>query len=58
MAYVPSWKKRILSYKMLLFIYSVLIGLANNVIVTVSNSRKMLEIMYNALGFDDLITSE
>ena len=49
---------RILSYKMLLFIYSVLIRLANDAFVTVSNSREMLEIVYDASRFDDLITSE
>ena len=44
---------RIFSYRMLLFIYSVLIWLVNNVFVTVLNSREMLEIVYDAL-----ITSE
>ena len=42
---------RILSYKMLHFIYSVLIGLANDAFVIVSNSKGMLEI-------DGVITSE
>ena len=49
---------RILSYKMLHFTYSVLILLANDAFVTVSNSKEMLEIMYDASGFDPLITSE
>ena len=49
---------RILSYKILLFIYSVLIWLANDAFITVSNSKLMLEIVYDASGFDALITSE
>ena len=49
---------RILPYKMLLFIYSVLICLANGAFITVSNSKLMLEIVYDASGFDALITSE
>ena len=36
---------RILSYKILLFIYSVLIWLANDTFITVSNYRLMLEIV-------------
>ena len=46
---------RILSYKILLFIYSVLIWLANDVFITVSNSKLMLEIVYDASGFDALM---
>ena len=49
---------RILSYKILLFIYSVLIWLANDAFIIVLNSREMLEIVYDASGFDALITSE
>ena len=52
------WDLRILSYKMLLFIYSVLIRLDNDAFVTVSNSKEMLEIFYDASGFVALITSE
>ena len=43
---------------MLLFIYSVLISVANDAFVTVSNSSEMLEIVHDTSGFDDLITSE
>ena len=49
---------RILSYKILLFVYSVLIWLANEAFVTVSTSREMLEIVYYASGFDALIRLE
>ena len=49
---------RILSYNILLFIYSVLIWSANDAFITVSNSKLMLEIVYDALGFDALIASE
>ena len=43
---------------MLLFIYSVLILLAKDAFVTISNSREMLEIVYEASVFADLVTSE
>ena len=36
---------RILSYRILLFIYSVLIRLANDAFIIVSNSKLMLEIV-------------
>ena len=49
---------RILSYRILLFIYSVLILLANDAFIIVSNSKLMLEIVYVASGSVDLITSE
>ena len=39
---------------MLLFTYSVLIWLAYDAFVTVSNSKKMLEIVHDASGFEDL----
>ena len=49
---------RILSYRILLFICSVLIQLANEAFITVSNSKLILEIVYVALGLVALITSE
>ena len=52
------WALRNLSYRILLFICSVLIRPANDAFITVSNSRLMLEIVHVTLGFDALITSE
>ena len=49
---------KILSYRMLVFIYSVLNCVANEAFITVSNSREMLEIVYVASGFNAFITSE
>ena len=37
--------------------YSVLIWVASDAFVSISNSKEMLEIVYDASGFDDLITS-
>ena len=42
----------------MLFIYSVLIWLANDAFITVLNSSLMLEIVYVVSGFDALIMSE
>ena len=47
---------RILPYEVLLFMYSALILQAIEAFV--SNSKEMLEIVYDASGFDAVITPE